>query len=338
MFRLSPGYSLHARTAFTLIELLVVIAIIAILIGLLLPAVQQARESGYRSACANNLHQIGIALQTYHDGYGTFPSGHIEQCPAGTNTGTENVCHYYSGVFIAILPFVEQGNQALTYVDFPNPNLEAASRANAQFCATFVPTYTCPSDTRANMLIAPETLGPDGRGQPNPNLIFMASSYKAMSGQGDTGTTDTFAGYWDEVQQALKVHPAGRGLFHGDGYSGLTPERMTNIKDGTSNTIAVGERHTITHTSRGAFWADSFNLYTMSASWPFSLTMIADYDKCQKTINANYCKYGWGANHTNGIINFVFADGSVHTLQPTIDMNIFMALSTIAGGETNVSF
>jgi prepilin-type processing-associated H-X9-DG protein len=165
----------------------------------------------------------------------------------------------------------------------------------------------------------------------------MASSYKAMSGIGNTANTNTFAGYWDEVQSALAAHPAGKGLFHGDGYSGLQPERMAGILDGTSNTIAVGERHTRTHISRGPFWADTFNLYSMSASWPYSITLLADYDACQASINANYCKYGWGSLHTGGI-NFLFADGSVHLLSTSIDMNTFMGLSTIAGGEVLPNF
>src|SRR5947209_4571401 len=112
------------RPGFTLIELLVVIAIIAVLIGLLLPAVQKVREAAARTKCQNNLKQIGVAIHNYHDQNGALPSGHIEQCPAGTPAGTEGVCHYYSGLFIQILPYVEQGNLALTYVDFPTPNLE----------------------------------------------------------------------------------------------------------------------------------------------------------------------------------------------------------------------
>jgi prepilin-type N-terminal cleavage/methylation domain-containing protein/prepilin-type processing-associated H-X9-DG protein len=338
MFRSSPGAIARLRKAFTLIELLVVIAIIAVLIGLLLPAVQTARESAARASCSNNLHQIGVALHTYHDTYGHFPSGHVEQCPAGTKAGTEGPCTYYSGLFIAILPFIEQTNLFETYADFPTPNLTAANLTNATFCKTSVPTYMCPSDQRANTLIAPESIGPNGGGQPNPKLIYMASSYKGMSGEADPNTSDTYAGYWDEVQTAMKVFPSGKGLFHGDGYSGLTPERFATITDGTSNSIAVGERHTLTHVSRGPFWADTFNLYSLSASWPYSATLLADYDKCGTLVaNVNFCKYGWGATH-DGVINFLFADGSVHSLPINIDMKVFISLSTIAGGETNIDF
>src|SRR5207244_909331 len=124
----------------------------------------------------------------------------------------------------------------------------------------------------------------------------------------------------------------GKGAFHGDGYSGLAPERMATVTDGLSNTIFIGERHTISHTSRGPFWANTFNLYSMGGSSPYSITLIADYDKCQAQVNANFCKYGWGSFHPGGI-GFLYGDGSVHSVTTSIDMNVFQALSTIQGGE-----
>jgi prepilin-type N-terminal cleavage/methylation domain-containing protein/prepilin-type processing-associated H-X9-DG protein len=322
MVRTSPCPAARLRTGFTLIELLVVIAIIAILIGLLLPAVQKVREAAARAKCFNNLKQIGLAMHNYHDTWGHFPSGHIE-----LNT------QYYSGWAIFILPFLEQDNLYKSYLDKPVTNQDPK---NQNFCRTYMDVYTCPTDTRARQTFLPETIAPNGGG--NSNTYYMASSYRAMSGMGDTGTTDTFAGYYNEVQQALAVHPAGRGAFHGDGQSGLEPERMATIKDGTSNTIFAGERHTKTHPTRGPFWADTFNLYSMGASWPYSVTMIPDYDSCQSQVNANYCKYGWGSLHTGGNISFLFGDGHVRSVNQAIDMNVFMALSTINGGETIPDF
>jgi prepilin-type N-terminal cleavage/methylation domain-containing protein/prepilin-type processing-associated H-X9-DG protein len=318
--RLSWGRA--ARSAFTLIELLVVIAIIAILIGLLVPAVQKVRDAAARIKCQNNLKQIGLGLHNYHDAMGAFPSGHVE-----TNTT------YYMSWAIALLPYIEQDNLYKTY----NNTLSNDDPANRAFRQQPVATYFCPSDMRAGQLYAPETLAPNGAG--NSTITCMASSYRAMSGIGDTSSTDTFAGYFNEVQIAGTAHTNGRGAFHGDVQSGLQAERIASITDGTSNTLFVGERHTKTHFTRGPFWADSFNLYTMGASWPYSATMLPDYDGCVSLVsNANYCKYGWGSLHGAGMINFVFGDGHVQGISQGIDMNIFMALSTIQGGEVLPTF
>ena len=306
--------------AFTLIELLVVIAIIGILIALLLPSVQKVLDAAKRMSCTNNLKQIGIAMHHYHDVYAKFPAGHMV-------TGG----HYHMNWAIALLPFLEQDNLYRQYDD-SLPNIHAT---NQRVRETFLKVYTCPSDPHANQMIIPETGADDGN---NNGVAFMTGSYRGMSGI-SWNTFDMWAGFPDEANRNLIHRPAGKGILHTDGDSGAKPERMANITDGTSTTLMVGERTTRTRPARGTFWADSFNLYSVSAAWSHSVTLLDDYDACValESDTPNRCKYGWGSPHAGGI-NFAFCDGSVRSIQRSIDMQIFQDMATIGGGEVIPDF
>jgi prepilin-type N-terminal cleavage/methylation domain-containing protein/prepilin-type processing-associated H-X9-DG protein len=347
MHGLSPG---SRRNGFTLIELLVVIAIIGILIALLLPAVQKIREAAARLQCFNNLHQIGLALHNYELTNGSFPSGHTELLTAGKY-------QYYSCWSIDILPYIEQG----TLLQLYTPGLPNADPRNDAFRVQKVKIYQCPSDPNAGQALAPETLPPDGTGNSAGNtvngvkltapLLYMTSSYKAMSGIGNSSSTNTYVGFWNEILDAKAKHPAGRGAFHGDGpLTGLSPETAQSVTsgDGLSNTIFVGERVTRNRAGRGAFWADSFNLYSAGATYDnavvHSFYLEPDFQDCSNNLNKlspaksdNYCKYGWGTLHAGGI-PFLYGDGHVSAVPTSVDYITFCALSTVNGAEVIPNF
>jgi len=192
----------RTRPGFTLIELLVVIAIIAILIGLLLPAVQKVREAAARSKCTNNLKQLGIGLHAYHDVNNGFPAG-------WKTKGVSNDPNGYWGWSVALLPFVEQQN----LYNQLNPNtqtLKAAFQTQLGALQTPLSVFMCPSDTVAPL---------------NNNRPFT----QMVSGQ--------------SVQIAISNYP-GNGGNNGD--TGIIQAdrqiRFADLVDGTSNTLAVGER------------------------------------------------------------------------------------------------
>jgi prepilin-type N-terminal cleavage/methylation domain-containing protein/prepilin-type processing-associated H-X9-DG protein len=332
------------RRAFTLIELLVVIAIIAILIGLLLPAVQKIREAAARMQCSNNLKQIGLALHNYHDTNNQFPAGSVyKQVGAYWN--------YYDTWTISILPYIEQDNlYKLWDPTVPNAIPDAASPRMAQLRQSPVKVFQCPSDPNPFTPSIPES-GPGGtQGLAIP--LFAGGSYRCMSGAtyggsdwwtpGQTPDQNGSNENWDDATQipALMAHfPGYRGVLHPvTVYSGTnaSTEKITGISDGTSNTLAVGEYVTRTHPSRRTFWAYAYTSYNESdATIGQSRTMIPSFDDCNNTPpgGSNQCKRAWGSFHS-GNINFLFCDGSVHLISQSIDMNfVFPSLATMAGGE-----
>jgi prepilin-type N-terminal cleavage/methylation domain-containing protein/prepilin-type processing-associated H-X9-DG protein len=367
MSRSSPRAP-RRRSAFTLIELLVVIAIIAILIGLLLPAVQKVREAAANVQCKNNLKQIALAATTYHDANGNFPAGSVcRQGTAAAGPGNINTCSYYDTWAISILPYLEQRN--IFNLWNPNmPNIAPDSAAGASFVQmrqSLVKTYVCPSDVSAGRGFTPyrpdsgndyttnTAGGPTGNGpyKHSPYPLCMPATYRCVAGASyggsdwwtnpnnpdDGGSNEN----WDDAAQApaLMAHfPGDRGVMHAtDPLTTAGPERIANITDGTSNTLMIGEYATKNTPGRRTFWAYAYTSYnqsvvTFNAPW----TLQADFAACANTPNpsgSNQCKRAWGSFHTAGL-NFAFCDGSVHTISRSVDMiYVLPALATIAGGE-----
>jgi prepilin-type N-terminal cleavage/methylation domain-containing protein/prepilin-type processing-associated H-X9-DG protein len=197
------------RTAFTLLELLVVIAIVAILVALLLPAVQRVREAAHRAACANNLRQQGIALHHYHDATGAFP-------PGFTVTGTDNLELGGFGGFVPLLPYLEQE----TWLRRWDPKRQWYEPPNDAIVGVEVKVFYCPSNRSSGALDMTFLVPVAGRPLPNP----AASDYLLCKGANAA------------MCEVPQVPPSGRGVFDVNSRT-----RFADISDGTSNTFAAGE-------------------------------------------------------------------------------------------------
>jgi len=338
---------LRNRRGFTLVELLVVIAIIGVLVALLLPAVQQAREAARRMSCNNNLKQIGIALHNHHDAKLSFPPGGMQSGANGTPC--------YTTWTIEILPYIEQQaiynnyRQDLLNTDTVNYNIIGQQR--------MVP-YECPSDPH-RFKLEPPASGPD------TSRNWRHGSYRAVSGI--CGNPLSY-GAWDTFEPQLwpnnTLDKAWRGVLHATAtaYNGVAaqmvtanggstaqmggPERFQNITDGTSNTLMVGELTFIDVTRRGTFWAYTYASYNQSSICDESRQLTHKFGFATPTPLPNgtgcagtpgrdgdqKCKRSFGSLHNNSI-NFVMADGSIRAISYNADLSLLRPMASIDGGE-----
>jgi len=311
-----------SKGGFTLVELLVVIAIIGMLIALLLPAVQAAREAGRRAQCSNKLHQIGVAVHNYLDTHDTFPAGGITR---GNCCGTPS----FGTWSVFILPFME----GLNLNDRYRYDLHNENSANQFVREQFVPHYVCPSDINTDQMDRPES-------GPGSGLQYAPGSYRAVSGRTDG------SGWFDNAEGGV-LPVEWRGAMHSlwsdwDGYvtgrvdKGPSLVSDGDIVDGLSNTLLVGEMTTKTHNRRRTFWAYTYTSYNQSSITPQARAFIGDYDRCVSIGGAggsNTCKRGWGSMHP-GAIQFLYCDGSVHAINPTVvNLTILAEMATVGGSE-----
>lgn len=295
----------RTRPAFTLIELLVVIAIIAVLIGLLLPAVQKVREAAARLQCQNNLKQIGLACHGYHDAQQGLPPGYLATAPYsdGRNDTTPG---WGWGAFL--LPHLEQ-DSLRRQLNFNQPV------QNVSAIQTVVKVYLCPSDTPPSSAFPVTDAVGGGVAQAAP------SSYAATVGQDASDIAD----------------PTGDGVFYRNSRT-----RFLDITDGTSQTVMVGDRAWADSQgiwagapSGGVMRAGSRNPWRTATAAAPALVLVHNNWINIKT-DADGGLDDFSSYHTGGA-NLLFADGSVHFVRSiTVDgseRKAFWALGTQAGGE-----
>ncbi len=300
---------LRNRRGFTLIELLVVIAIIAILIGLLLPAVQKVREAAARMKGQNNLKQIAIAVHSYHDANTRFPYN-------GDPTNNAGCC-YGTGArqwsFLArILPYIEQGNlyTQAGMGSYPEPTMGSA--AGQAFMATPIKTYLCPSDN-------------SGRDTWNDRANTGALQIGSTNYKGVDGGAWAF-GSWAWNPTGIGGNAGldnGNGIFfRADVVRKLV---MTSITDGTSNTLMIGED--LPDRNYHCGWPIS-NYATGTTAIPLNNNMPPAPNTRTDWPNV----YSFRSNHSNGA-NFAFGDGSTRYINQSVDINTYRFLGTYNGGE-----
>ncbi len=308
-----------ARRAFTLVELLVVIAIIGVLVALLLPAVQAAREAARRSQCSNNLKQIGLAVHNYHDTYLVFPTsiGYAPEGPVGPPAQLPRCVDCNGkGWITSILPQLEQTALFSQFVPFwGGTSSSGGGLANpAQPCRdamkTKIKVLACPTD-------------PDSMKSSKVQFQFggvevARTNYKGVLGDGQMGG-------------ATSIHPSPiadchntigcRGIFYRNNYR--EPLKMALITDGTSNTFLVGEDVMAENNHSTAYYSNGD--YSSCHAPP-------NYFPKPRTPDSWWNVISFRSLHPGGL-QFAFADGSVRFVQQNINYDTWRFLSTKGEGE-----
>jgi prepilin-type N-terminal cleavage/methylation domain-containing protein/prepilin-type processing-associated H-X9-DG protein len=289
-----------AVAGFTLVELLVVITIIGILIALLLPAVQAAREAARRMQCANNFKQVGVGLHNYVSAKGVFPQGMVDH-GGGWTWST------------FILPYIEQ-QAVYNMINFKDDcyfgNQGAASDSTRVAAGKIIRAYLCPSDPQAGEWVKASSWGQNG-----PNADDDCA-YTDMSFVADTDE-------WISQSEVVRLFPSQvNGMFGADGC--CSP---SDIKDGLSNTLMIAEKTGPGRgTRQGPFWVSYNGVVTAEG-------INGPHTVAQNGYSTAFLTWFWvgpGSYHSGGC-NFTLADGSVQFLSDNINNNILRALTTRNG-------
>jgi prepilin-type processing-associated H-X9-DG protein len=307
----------------TLIELLLVIAIIGTLIALLLPAVQAAREAARRMECANNLKQIGVAVQNYESDRKHYPPG-----ARWERWAPEGKRRHHGSALVHMLPYIEQ--QALyDAFDFKKLSIDGAlfPGTNQPIGEEIVPTYICPSD------------GHNGRHEhPRTGQLVGVHNYAASNGPTEVYDNPAcscgqYGVDWDKYKMAPIDDPKNYAGAFSRLYSVNT--RPKHITDGLSKTIFFGELRVPCSNHARAGWAQTNNGNGYAATLiPINYDTCNDAapDPCNRPCNWNM-EVGFKSAHPGGA-QFLFGDGSIHFIRESINHQLYQYLGAKADGQS----
>jgi prepilin-type N-terminal cleavage/methylation domain-containing protein len=291
------------RLAFTLVELLVVIAIIGVLLALLLPAVQKAREAANRAICQNNLHQIGIGLHSYHGDHCSFPPGYawkrrMPDVPTQTDPGWSWAAF--------LLPYLEQDNLRRQI----NFKCSVSDMITDPIRTAVLPAFVCPTDQQTGLFQV----------QTNTGLSINAA-------------TNSYAACFGGQVEIADTPGMGDGLFFRN-----SRVRIADIHDGASNTFAIGERAAL---FTQAPWAGAVSHGTVRITPGAPVTSTAIEDAPVQVL-AHCGSHALNDSRSDpddfftphvGTALFLFSDGSARPVSVKTDVEIIRALATRSGGE-----
>jgi prepilin-type N-terminal cleavage/methylation domain-containing protein len=323
------------RRGFTLVELLVVIAIIGVLVALLLPAVQSARESSRRTACVNNLRQIALANHAFTNVQQYFPPGQLGLVPHTDSTTTNNRAtgHQLLGPLAYLLPYVEQ--TAASSLITTNMDVDAIQAywgnhsSSVAAARTRIKTFSCPSTqlygpnpgfvaATVNLYLNGVQITGWNNSTSETVLMLGRTNYLGVAGYGGNATA------WNiSATNAPKIGvPSGTPAINFEGiFATRSKTRFSNIEDGTSNTLLYGE------VMGGKAGADPHASFTWIGSG-----FLPTFPGLTDASGPRRIWSSFNSDHSAGVVNFVHADASMRTVSPNIDYGVYIALSGMHDG------